>query len=222
MQLTKQKTNTKLFQEFAMPYLGFIYKSACRLCGNPIEAEDLAQETFLVAFENFSQLKDISRCKSWLFVILKNIFLKTISDKKKYLCVDLDKIDLHKLNYSSSALKSVDKEYFSKVAREQLQSILDKLDEKYKIPLVLSYLNGFSYQEIADMLEIPIGTVMSRISRGKMYLKKELLTLSKKQLLEGEISLLSLLRNGKKKNNSPNSAVSILGVDQKPTIPNFH
>jgi RNA polymerase sigma-70 factor (ECF subfamily) len=164
-----RKKDTTSFEVVALPYLDFIYKSACRLCGNPTDAEDLAQETFEIAFEKFSQLKDDRKCKSWLFIILRNLYLKEIERHKKYQFIDFDK-----LYYSIEDVKHTKYDQIRGVMDGELQDALNKLDERYKTPLILSYIGDFSYQEIADILKIPLGTVMSRIARGKMFLKKEL------------------------------------------------
>jgi RNA polymerase sigma-70 factor (ECF subfamily) len=166
-----QKKDTNSFETIALPYLNFIYKSAYRLCGNPTDAEDLAQETFEIAFEKFFQLKDDRKCKSWLFVILRNLYLKEVGRHKKQKFVDLDK-----LNYPSNIgyIKQSTQDQVRNVMDGELQAALNTLDERYKTPLVLSYIGDFSYQEIANMLKIPLGTVMSRIARGKMFLRRKL------------------------------------------------
>ncbi len=167
-----------VFEELAIPHLSFIYRSAYRLCGNPTDAEDLSQETFRAAFEKFSQLKDPNKIKSWLFVILRNSYMKKIEKEKKYVLVD---IDMDRISYNAKDARHFDKNFdFEKKLNGDLQSALDKLAEKYKTPVLLSYIGGYSYREIADMLHIPIGTVMSRIARGKMFLKKEIIEATKK------------------------------------------
>lgn len=163
------------FERIALPELDFIFKSAYRMSGNRSDAEDLAQETFQTAFEKFSQLKDLAKIRSWLFMIMRNIYLKKVVRERKYPSVDLEVAD-----YNPKEIKSVSQDVLSKIADSELQAVLDELEEKYKTPLVLSYLGGYSYQEIADMLHIPIGTVMSRISRGKAFLKRQILQASKK------------------------------------------
>ncbi len=160
------------FEEVALPYLTFIYRSAYRLCGNPTDAEDLTQETFEIAFEKFFQLKDEKKCKSWLFIILRNLFLKQVKKRNKYKFVDIDKLYYNNIQHISQ-------DQIRNVMDGELQDALDKLDERYKTPLVLSYIGDFSYQEIAKTLKVPLGTVMSRIARGKAYLKRELTRVNK-------------------------------------------
>jgi len=173
MHVIKENPTEELFQEIALPYLGFIYKSAYRLSGNRADAEDLSQETFRLAFEKFTQLKDTARVKSWLFIILRNAFLQQIKKEK------LNYVDIDLANYNPQAARNAGGYVFNNIMSDDIQAALDKLPEKYKTPVILSYMSGYSYQEIADMLQIPIGTVMSRIARGKNFLKKELLNLIK-------------------------------------------
>jgi RNA polymerase sigma-70 factor (ECF subfamily) len=169
------KKQANSFETVALPYLDFIYRSAYRLCGNPTDAEDLVQETFEIAFEKFYQLKDDRKCKSWLFVILRNIYLREIEKYKKYQFIEFDN-----LNYKLENTRLSRQDQIKNVMDGELQEALNRLEEKFKTPLILSYIGDFSYQEIADMLRIPLGTVMSRIARGKMFLKKELTRVAKK------------------------------------------
>ncbi len=162
-------SSTSTFEKIALPYLDFIYKSAYRYCGNATDAEDLTQETFHVAFEKFSQLRDTAKCKSWLFMIMRRLYLKEIQRSKRFTLVDFDDTF-----YDTKGLSSYSEDQLRHIVDGELQNVLDKLDERYKMPLVLSYMGDFSYQEIANMLKIPLGTVMSRIARAKGFLKKEL------------------------------------------------
>ncbi len=164
-----KESGSAAFEKTALPHLDFIYKSAYRFCGNATDAEDLTQETFHVAFEKFSQLKDHAKCKSWLFMIMRRLYLKEVQRHKRYTLVDFD--DTY---YNFKQIKSISGDQLRHVINGEVQTVLDRLDERYKMPLVLSYLGDFSYQEIADMLKIPLGTVMSRIARAKIHLKKEL------------------------------------------------
>ncbi len=175
--LSNKKTKLSDFERLAIPYLDFIYRSAYRLSGNSYDAEDLSQETFRMAFEKFEQLKDIAKIKSWLFMILRNCYFQQIKKQKRYVDIDIDLV-----NYNPREVQNSGKEFMNHVLSENIQRALDKLSEKYKTPVILSYMGGYSYQEIADMLQIPIGTVMSRIARGKAFLKKEILSTAKQKV----------------------------------------
>jgi RNA polymerase sigma-70 factor (ECF subfamily) len=152
-----------------MPYMTFIYRVAYRLSGNREDAEDLTQETFRIAFEKFDQLRDKEKCRSWLVVILKNYYFRELKKKKHFTSVNLDDV-----SFSLADNKDFNYESIREIVNGELQQALNKLDERYKTPLILSYMDGFSYKEIASILNIPMGTVMSRIARGKIFLKNEL------------------------------------------------
>jgi len=81
------------FEQVALPELNFIFKSAYRMCGNRSDAEDLSQETFQTAFEKFGQLKELAKVRSWLFMIMRNIYLKKVVREKRYPSVDLEVVD---------------------------------------------------------------------------------------------------------------------------------
>ncbi|MBM84145.1 MAG: RNA polymerase subunit sigma [Planctomycetaceae bacterium] len=141
-----------------------LYRFAYRLCGSAEEAEDLTQQTFLVAHQKLQQLREAERAKGWLFSILRNLFLKSVSRPGKNGSVPLDSVA--ELEYVWDADAVAD--------QEALQQAISQLPEEYRVPIALFYLGEFSYKEIAQQLEVPIGTVMSRLSRGKSALRRRL------------------------------------------------
>lgn len=159
-----------VFNEFVFPHARLIYDSAFRLCGNQDDAEDLLQETFFHAIKSFGQLKERDKCKYWLFSILKNLFLKQVERGKKR--TDLE-FDLFSDNICD--ISYIENEFLRDEVERNLRDILEKLDERLRGPILMFYFERLTYKEIADLLRIPIGTVMSRIARGKVYLKKELM-----------------------------------------------
>ncbi len=169
MKRYQKKSKIDSFEQTAMLYMTFIYRVAYRLSGNREDAEDLTQETFRIAFEKFDQLRDIDKCRSWLVIILRNFFFKELKKKKHLPSVNLDDVSFKLENNKDFNYESI-----REIVNGELQQALNKLDERYKTPLILSYMDGFSYKEIASILNIPMGTVMSRIARGKIFLKKEL------------------------------------------------
>jgi len=146
---------------------------ALRLSGNEYDAEDITQETFYIAFKRFHQLKDEDKCKSWLFSIMRNLFLKEAERRGNYKELNLDEGEY--LFNLESVSNYNEKEITEKIDNQELQVILNKIPEKYKSPFLLFYMDNRSYKEIADVLNIPIGTVMSRISRGRDFVKNLLL-----------------------------------------------
>jgi RNA polymerase sigma-70 factor, ECF subfamily len=158
------------FEKYLSPHVSILYKSAVRMCGNPNDAQDLVQETLFSALKNFHQVKEPEKSKYWMFSILRNLFLKDIEKTKKRAEIEFDSV-CDKL----TDRKHPEGEYLRMEVKRNLQEVLDKLDERLKKALVLFYFEGLSYNEISESLNIPIGTVMSRIARAKVYLKRELL-----------------------------------------------
>ncbi|MBL4664682.1 MAG: sigma-70 family RNA polymerase sigma factor [Nitrospinaceae bacterium] len=158
------------FDKYLSPHVPMIYKSAIRMCGNPNDAQDLVQETLYSALKNFHQIQDPEKSKYWMFSILRNLFLKDIEKTKKRAEVEFDAV-CEKLSDNEHP----EKDFLRAEVKNNIQGILDKLDERLKITLMMFYFEGQSYKEISASLNIPIGTVMSRIARAKVYLKRELL-----------------------------------------------
>ena len=163
------KRNT--FDKYLLPHASVIFRSAFRLCGNRQGAEDLVQETYFQALKNFAQLKDRERCKYWLFAIMRNLFLKDVEKSKNRIEIEFDAVcdTLH------SKVNTPEKDFLGDEVRHALLSAMNKLDERLSQPIQSFYFEGLSYQEIATRLDIPIGTVMSRIARAKVYLKRDLI-----------------------------------------------
>jgi len=166
----------EVFWNLAQNQSRFLYNVALRYVGNPYDAEDLVQETLYTAYDKFHQLRDSQKFKSWIFTILRNHFLKW---QRKKVPVQADGFEngfdyLTQLE-SDSMRQDAASVYEKKIEAETVQAILDKLPEKYKAVLILYYMEDSSYQEIAEMLAVPLGTVMSRLSRAKQIMKKALL-----------------------------------------------
>lgn len=162
---------------YLLPHAPVIYRFGYRLCGNAPDTEDLVQETFYFAIKNFHQLKDRDRCKYWLFSILRNLFLKDYEKRKMRGEIAFDFVceSLHQG-------KGLENDFLKAEIRGNIQTLLENLDEKLRLPIRMFYFEGHSYKEIAQELEIPIGTVMSRIARAKVYLKRDLLLSDKFQV----------------------------------------
>lgn len=167
--LKEQQEKLHTFEKLALPHMKLVYQLAYRLSGNQEDAEDLTQDTFRIGFEKFGDLREKEKCRNWLIIIMKNLYYKRLRKK-----IQLPTIDLEEISFSLADSKDFNYESIRNILSEELQEALNKLDKKYKTPLVLSYMGDFSYKEIASILNIPIGTVMSRIARAKVFLKKEL------------------------------------------------
>ena len=149
---------------------------AWRYAGNKYDAEDLVQETYYNAVKKFDQLRDESKIKSWLFVILRNTYLKSQRRNSQSKKTEYDD-SVEYISTLENAAESIDlaTAYEKKIESDQIQVVLEELPEKYKSPLLLYYMAEMSYQEISKILDLPMGTVMSRLSRGKQVLKKRIL-----------------------------------------------
>jgi len=180
------------FKQLTFPHLEFLYNVALKYTGRPYDAEDIVQETLYTAFRKFYQLRDDNKCRQWLFSILRTTFLRERQLFKKRPFLDDGSGYLkHITNESADSLSATIEK---KMNKAMVQAALDELPEKHKSPLILFYMEDMTYQEIADLLEIPIGTVMSRLARAKKRIKKDLLKkMGKKVGLKKIVSLSSIL-----------------------------
>src|SRR5262245_31265843 len=139
-----------------------LYRYAYRLSGSAADAEDLTQEAFGKALARLAQLREPERARGWLFRILRNAYLHRVRDQKRHRVVPLDKVgDLPER--SSDEPPDIDS--------DQLQQALNELDEAFRTPIILYYFEEFSYRDIAEQMDLPIGTVMSRLARAKTHLR---------------------------------------------------
>ncbi len=159
------------FEENALGHAPALYRMALYLSGNREDAEDLVQEVFIKARASFHTLKNIDKCKSWLCSILYRKFVDEYRKRKNH--VEL---------FDLPAKEEEEEQWPHDITAGQLKTALDRLDPKYRLPVVAHFLSGQSYQEIAAQLDLPIGTVMSRIHRAKKALRKDLTSNKHKKL----------------------------------------
>lgn len=146
-----------------------VYGFAYRLTGSAADGEDLTQHAFLVAQQKLDQLQDPQRVRGWLFAIVRNRYFKQYRAEQFHYALP-DDYDL------PAADCAAERGQVAEFDSEDLQGALDRLPEIFRSPLILFYFGELSYQEIAGTLEIPLGTVMSRLSRGRLSLKQLLLS----------------------------------------------
>jgi len=158
----RRRTVQKLVDEHYVS----LYRYAYRLSGSAADAEDLTQESFCKAQLKLAQLRDTGRVKSWLFSILRNTYLHRVRAENLRGCVSLDEI---------GDLAEPPSEPLPEVDPERLQQALNNLPEVFRTPIVLYYFEDFTYRDIAEQMDMPIGTVMSRLARAKAYLRSWLL-----------------------------------------------
>ena len=142
-----------------------LYRYAYRLCGNSVDAEDLTQQAFLIAHQKLDQIRDPATAKGWLLAILRNIYIRGLRKRVPTPSVNLE-LDVESI---PEDLPELD------IDQEALQNAINELPEEFRVVVLFFYFEECSYREVAERLEIPLGTVMSRLSRAKGYLRAKLL-----------------------------------------------
>jgi RNA polymerase sigma-70 factor, ECF subfamily len=169
------------FADQAMPYMSALYAAALRMTRNPSDAEDLVQETFLRAYRGFEGFHEGTNLKAWLYKILTNTFINQYRAKKRRPDqVDLDDTEdfyiFRRLGglEAADATRTPEAEVLEGIPDAEVKEALESIPEQFRMAVILADVEGFSYKEIADILDVPIGTVMSRIHRGRRALQKKL------------------------------------------------
>ena len=173
------------FTRDTLPLLDSLYASALRMTRNPADAEDLVQETMLRAYRSFDRFEEGTNLKAWLFRIMTNAYINTYRKKqrepKKVSADEIEDFDLYQ------ELKDHDDQFSQTPERIVLDSLVDSdiieaiddLPEQFRLAVVLSDVEGFSYAEMAEIMDVPLGTVMSRLHRGRKALQKRLWDLAR-------------------------------------------
>ncbi len=182
----------------AMQYAPQLFSSAMRMTRNRADAEDLVQETFLKGWRSFHTFQEGTNLRAWLFRIMTNTYINKYNAKQRrpdeteldeveelFLFRRLGAFDQSKMNASA------EDQMLELFTDDEIKSALEELPEQFLLPVLLSDVDGFSYKEIAEMLDVPIGTVMSRLHRGRKVMQKLLYEYAKERGLIDE----SLLDN---------------------------
>jgi len=170
---------TGFSEEQALEHIDALYRTALRLTRNPADAEDLVQETYLRAFRFRDRFAAGSNLRAWLFKILTNAsisrFRHTSHESADSSLDEMEESDLYSHMASDGGRgESAEDELLNAVLDVDVRRAIEDLPEPFRMAVVLSDVEGFSYREIADMLEVPLGTVMSRLFRGRRQLRKRL------------------------------------------------
>ena len=169
------------FVDDTMGFMPSLYSAALRMTRNPADAEDLVQETYLKAYRAYASFQQGTNLKAWLYRILTNSYINTYRARRRrpeesdvedvedlYLFHRLSALEL------SSSGRSAEEEALERFTDDEVKAAIESLPEAFRIAVLLADVEGFSYKEIAEITEVPIGTVMSRIHRGRRALQKAL------------------------------------------------
>jgi len=194
--MTVNMTTREDFTHDAMQHAPQLFSTAMRMTRNRSDAEDLVQETFIKAWRSFTTYQQGSNLRAWLFRIMTNTYInKYNAQQRKPTETELD--DVEEL-FLYKRLGAVDQSQLSQSAEDQMLSLftddevkkaLEELPDQFRIPVLMSDVEGFSYKEIAEILEIPLGTVMSRLHRGRKSMQKMLYEYAKERGLINEALL---------------------------------
>lgn len=190
--MTFKKSSFKdqtLFEEIVFEYIDSLYSNALRLTRNKQDAEDLVQDACLRGFQYFNRFEQGTNFKAWIFKILMNTFINKYHKKMRTPpSVQFDKVEYsidEALKEEDSKTVLTDNKVFRNMFDDEIVHAIENIPEDYRIAVLLCDIESFSYKEMSNILDMPIGTIMSRISRGRKMLQKSLLDYAKR---EGYIS----------------------------------
>jgi RNA polymerase sigma-70 factor (ECF subfamily) len=168
----------KSFEAEALPHMEALYRTALRMTKNESDSEDLVQEAYVKAYRFWDRFEPGSNCRAWLFKIMTNIFINEYRSKARSpMSVNVDDLDdnfLFGQLVVDETIKNPEQELFSRIFDDDIKKAIESLPDDFRLVVVLSFLEGFSYQEIADIMDLQLGTVKSRLHRGRKLLQKAL------------------------------------------------
>ena len=190
-------TTANAFTADAMQFGPQLFSTALRMTRNRADAEDLVQETFVKAWRSFATFQEGTNLRAWLFRIMTNTFInKYNAQQRRPQETELDEVEelflfRHLGAFDQSKMtQSAEDQLLEFFTDDEVKNAIEELPEMFRIPVLLSDVDGFSYKEIAEMLDVPIGTVMSRLHRGRKMMQKLLYVYAKERGLVDE-SLLA-------------------------------
>lgn len=190
------------FASEAMQFAPSLYTTALRMTRNPADAQDLVQETYLKAYRSFATFDAGTNLRAWLFRILTNTFINNYRSKQRRPqeteLNDVENLYLyHRLPQLAQLSSSAEDQLMDMFAGSEVREALENLPESFLLPVLLSDVEQFSYKEIAEILDVPIGTVMSRLHRGRKALQEALYEYAMSRHLVSQQSLADLSQSSK-------------------------
>lgn len=177
--LTKRPTDRRRqFEAEALPHMDALLRTALRMTRNSSDAEDLVQEAMAKAYRSWDKFESGTNCRAWLFKIMTNMFINEYRSKSRApVAMSVDDVDegfLYGQLASASGQRTPEEELFARILDDDVKNAIAELPEDYRLVVMLSFVEGFSYQEIADIVDLQLGTVKSRLHRGRKLLQKKL------------------------------------------------
>ncbi len=171
--IDEEELKAERFNEIAIKHIDSIYRFALYMAQNENDAQDLVQDTYLRAYRFFDKFQEGTNCKAWLLKILKNTFINSLRrNKRNPNMIRLSDMEEQGIDLASNS--EFDGEVSGEIFDDNVTAAVESLPDSYKSVIILADVEGLSYREIADLVGCPIGTVMSRLCRGRRLLKKKL------------------------------------------------
>lgn len=175
---SEELENRRSFEREALPHMDALYRTGLRMTKNENDAEDLVQETFAKAYRFWDKFEKGTNARAWLFKIMTNIFINEYRSKSRApVSVNVDDIDDNFLYGQLAATGPSDdpeRQFFAKIFDDDVKKAIEDLPDDFRMVVILSFIEEFSYQEIAEICDLQLGTVKSRLHRGRKLLQKKL------------------------------------------------
>lgn len=185
MAVQVQKTAKQVeFEREALPHMDLLYNYGLRMTGNPADADDLVQETYLKAFRFWDKYEKGTNIKAWLFRIMKNSYINRYrKESKEPDTVDYDEVKnfYNTIKHESADTNDLEERIYGNLLADEVAKGLESLPDDFRTVVILCDIEGLTYEEIAEFVEIPIGTVRSRLHRGRKMLRGKLFEYARKR-----------------------------------------